>query len=203
MLTINIYLRFALMGVLIVGGIVLSFIQGFGFWYAFPLLLIGLVLFVGYVLLGTVQSAAQFMQNNDFIATEKRLNLTLSPRLLYTTNRAFYYMIKGSIALAQKKVDEGEAYLKKAQQIKIPTDNERAMLELQLANISATKGKWKQAQNHFRAAKNMKVTEGMIKEQLKQFEKVLQNRGQMKAASRGGKSGAFQAGGKRRRPKMK
>lgn len=204
MLTINIYLRFALMGVLIIGGIVLSFIQGFGFWYAFPLLLIGLALLIGYLLLGTVQSAAQLMQNNDFIGTEKRLNLTLSPRLLYSTNRAFYYMIKGSIALAQKKMDEGEAYLKKAKQIKIPTDNEKAMLELQLANISASKGKWKQAQNHFRTAKSLKVTEGMIKEQLKQFEKVLQNRGQMKAAARmGGKGGAFQPGGKRRRPKMK
>ncbi len=203
MLTINIYLRFALMGIFLIGGIILSFIQGFGFWYAFPLLLIGLALFIGYLLLGTVQSAAQFMQNNDFIATENRLKLTLSPRLLYSTNRAFYYMIKGSIALAQKKVDEGEAYLKKAQQIKIPTDNEKAMLELQLANISATKGKWKQAQSHFRTAKSLKVTEGMIKEQIKQFEKVLQNRGQMKAAARGGGKGVFQPGGKRKRPKMR
>lgn len=201
MLTINIYLRFALIGLFLGGGIILSFIKGFGFWYAFPLILIGLVLFIGYVLLGTVQSAAQFMQTNDFDATEKRLNMTLTPRLLYATNRAFYYMIKGSVALARKNVDEGEAYLKKAQQIKIPTDNEKAMLELQLANISATKGKWKQAQNHFRTAKNLKVTEGVIKEQLKQFEKVLQNRGQMKAANQGG--AAFRPGGKRRRPKMK
>ncbi len=200
MFTINIYLRFALIGVFLFGGIILSFIKGFGFWYALPLILIGLVLLVGYLILGTVQSAAQFMQQNDFDATEKRLNLTLSPRLLYATNRAFYYMIKGSISLSRKHIDEGEAYLKKAQQIKIPTDNEKAMLELQLANIAATKGKWKQAQNHFRTAKGLKVTEEAIKDQLKQFEKVLQNRGQMKAA---GPKGGFRPGGKRRRPRMK
>ncbi len=204
MFTINIYLRFALIGVFLVGGIILSFIKGFGFWYALPLILVGLVLLIGYLILGTVQSAAQMMQSQDFEATEKRLNLTLTPRLLYATNRAFYYMIKGSVALNQKKVDEGEAFLKKAQQIKIPSDNEKAMLELQLANIAATKGKWKQAQNHFRTAKGMKVTEGVIKDQLKQFEKVLQNRGQMKAAGRmGGQKGGFRPGGKRRRPKMK
>ncbi|MBK8042043.1 MAG: hypothetical protein IPK21_04895 [Haliscomenobacter sp.] len=80
MLTINIYLRFALIAVSIIGGAVLAF--AFGFWYAFPFFLAALTLIVGYILLGTVQSAAQFMQATDLEATEKRLNLTLSPKLL-------------------------------------------------------------------------------------------------------------------------
>ena len=75
MLTINIYLRFALIAVSIIGGVILAF--AFGFWYAFPFFLAALTLIVGYVLLGTVQSAAQFMQATDLEATEKRLNLTL------------------------------------------------------------------------------------------------------------------------------
>ncbi len=202
MFNINIYLRFALMALLIGGGIVLAIL--YGFWYAFPLILIGLVLLVGYILFGTVQSAAVLMQSGDFDACEKRLNLTLTPKWLYSTNRAYYYMIKGSVAMARQEVDESEKWLKKAQEIDVPTDNERAMLELQLANIMASRDKWKQAQIHFRNIKKMKVTEPAIKEQIQQFEKALQNRGQLKAAQRmGGQGGIMRPGGKRRRPKMR
>ena len=75
MYTINIYLRFALMALTLVGGVILAFV--FGFWYALPFLLVGVVLLAGYIFLGTVQSAALLMQQSDFAGTEKRLNLTL------------------------------------------------------------------------------------------------------------------------------
>lgn len=204
MFLINPYLRFALMGVGIIGGIILSIL--YGFWYGFPFWLAGLVLLVGYVLLGTVGSAAKAMQTQDMEKSEKLLNLTISPRLLYPTNRAYFYMIKGSVALAQKKTDEGEMWLKKAEEINVPTDNEKAMLQIQLANIAASKNKWKQAQQHFRNTKGLKITQAEIRDQLKQFEKVLSNRGQSKAAMRQGggqRGGMMQPGGKRRRPKMR
>ena len=41
MFTINIYLKLALIGVLLVGGLILAFTVSF--WYALPILLIGLV----------------------------------------------------------------------------------------------------------------------------------------------------------------
>lgn len=202
MFTINIYLKFALIALFLGGGVVLAFL--FGFWYAFPLLLIGLLLLVSYLMLGTVQSAAAFMQTSDFINTEKRLNLTLTPKLLYSTNRAYYFMMKGSIAQFNRNNEEAEMWLKKAENIKVPTENEKAMIQLQLANLAAQKQKWNQAKIHFRNAKQMKVTEETIKDQLRQFEKVLNNRGQMKAAGMAGKGGqAIRPGGKRRRPRMK
>lgn len=203
MFTINIYLRFALIALFLGGGIALAFI--FGFWYAFPLLLTGLILLVSYVLLGTVQSAAMLMQAGDMEKAEKRLDLTLKPRFLYSTNRAYFYMLKGSMAMARKDMDESEQWLLKAKEVKVPTENERAMLELQLANIMASRDRWKQAKIHFRNAKKMKVTEASIKEQLLQFEKALNSRNQMKAASRvQGRGGqTMQPGGKRRRPKMR
>ena len=163
----------------------------------------GIVLLLSYIFLGTVQSAAALMQHSDFDGSEKRLNLTLSPRLLYATNRAYYYMIKGSIALARKNVEEGEMWLRKAEEVEVPTDNEKAMLQLQLANIAASKNKWKQAEQHFRNAKKCKITEPSVKEQMKEFEKAFSNRGQMKHAQMGGKGGAIRPGGKRRRPKMR
>lgn len=201
MFTINIYLRFALIAVGILGGTALSI--AWGFWYGFPFMLAGLVLFIGYMILGTVQSAAMLMQEGDLIATEKRLGLTLSPKLLYVSNRAYFYMIKGSIALAKKDTDAGEEWLRKAQQVKVPTDNEKAMIEIQLANIQASKGKRKQAQIHLRNAKALKVSEPTIKEQLKQLEQSIKNMGAMNIANR--RSGAMMRQGKskRRRPKIR
>ncbi|HMO39087.1 MAG TPA: hypothetical protein PKC76_10170 [Saprospiraceae bacterium] len=201
MFSINIYLRLALIAACLVGGVALTI--AFGFWYAFPFFLIGIVLLVGYLLLGTVQSAAMLLQETKFIEATKRLNLTLSPRLLYATNRAYFFILKGTIAVALNNTDEGEMWLKKAQQVKLPTDNEKAMIELQLANIAAQKGKWQQAQLHFRNTKGLKITDANIREQHKQFEKALNQRGQIKAAGQQGGSMAIRPGGKRRRPKMR
>ncbi len=80
MFTINIYLRFALIALFLGGGIVLAIL--YSFWYALPLILIGLVLLAGYLMLGTVQSAAMMLQTGNLAGAEKRLKLTPSPRLL-------------------------------------------------------------------------------------------------------------------------
>ena len=82
MFTINPYLRFALIAVTVIGGIILAI--EFGFWYAFPFLLIGLILLVGYIILGTIAPAAKSMQASDFDKSEKWLKLSLTPRLLYS-----------------------------------------------------------------------------------------------------------------------
>src|SRR5690625_1789441 len=102
MFTINIYLRLALIVATLGGAIILTSL--YGFWYAFPFYLIGIILLVGYILFGTIQSAAQKMQLMDIAGTEKRLNLTLSPRLLYSANRAYYYMDRKSTRLNSSHV---------------------------------------------------------------------------------------------------
>jgi hypothetical protein len=204
MFTINIYLRFALIAVGLLGGAALSF--AWGFWYGFPLILAGVVLLAGYIALGTVQSAALLMQAGDLEKTEERLNLTYFPQFLYVSNRAYYYMIKGSVALGRKDTEAGEQWLKKAQTVKVPTDNEKAMIEIQLANIHASKGKRKQASIHVRNAKQLKITEQTIKDQLKQLEQSIKSMGAMSAANTmGGRGAMMMKGGKskRRRPKMK
>ncbi|MCB0613435.1 MAG: hypothetical protein KDC75_09010, partial [Phaeodactylibacter sp.] len=86
MFTINIYLKFALIAVGLIGGTALWI--AFGVWYGIWFVLLGIVMLLTYILLGTVQSAAVFMQNTDFDGSEKRLNLTLNPKWLYATNRA-------------------------------------------------------------------------------------------------------------------
>ncbi len=200
MFTINIYLRFALIALFLGGGIVLAIL--YSFWYALPLILIGLVLLVGYLMLGTVQSAALMLQTGDMAGAEKRLKLTPSPRLLYSANRAYYYMLKAGIAQNRQQHQEAEKLLQKARDIKVPTDNERAVIHLQLANIALQRSNWNQARAYFKVVKDCKVTEPTIKEQIREFEKVLKNRSALKPGM-GGRRGRMTPGGKRRRPKIK
>lgn len=206
MFTINIYLRFALIGILLVGGIAVTPFWGFA-WSWMPILA-GLILLGGYIFLGTIQSAAKLMQENtDFISAEKRLNLTLKPNWLYSTNRAYYYLMKGTIAQGLNKTDEAEVWLKKAQAIELPSDNEKAAVQLQMAGIAAQKERWNQVKLYMRNIRELKVTEQNLKDQIKQFERAIKERGQLKAARRMGqmpKGGMpMKPGGKRRRPKMR
>ena len=64
MFSINIKLKFALIALFLVGGVLLAIFQGF--WYALPFILVGLGLMASYLLLGTVQSAAQLVQEGNF-----------------------------------------------------------------------------------------------------------------------------------------
>ncbi len=204
MFTINIYIKFALIALFLGGGVILAFTQGF--WYALIILLIGIGLLASYFLLGTVQSAAEMVQNTDFEGAEKRLGLTFFPKLLYVSNRAFYYIMKGNIAFSKNDSATAEGYFNQALSLNLPTDTEKGMVLLQLAGINAQKNKWTAAQNYYREAKKLKITEPNLKAQLEEFGKAFKNRGQAKAAQGMGRRGQqmMQHGkSKRRRPKMR
>jgi tetratricopeptide (TPR) repeat protein len=111
-------------------------------------------------------------------------------------------LIQGSLALNNKDNDKAEDWFLQAQALKLPSDNERGMIILQLANINAMKGKWGQASHAFREIKKLKITEGQLKEQINQFEQALKQRGQIKQAGRQGQRMSMPSG-KRRRPKMR
>jgi len=207
MFSINIYLKFALIAVGFIGGAILT--TTLGFWYAFPFWLMGFVMLASYIFLGTVQSAAQLVQEQDFEAADARLNLTKFPNWLYVTNKAFYYIMKGSVAAGRNDNKAAEGYFNTALNLKLPSDNERAMVLMQLANIKGSKGNWTAATNYFKEAQNLNVTQSEIKNQLNYFDKALKsNKSQMKAARSMGKDGMRmmrQGGGKskRRRPRMR
>lgn len=181
MFTINIYLKFAIIAAGLIGGTILAF--AFGFWYAFPFILIGIIFLLSYLFLGTVQSAAQLIQTMDFEAAEKRLDLTATPNILYKTNRAFYFILKGTLATNRKDNDEAEMWLHKAETLELPSDNEKAMVALQLANLYGNKNKWNAAKLQVQKLKKLKVTEPQLKDQIKQFDKAFSNRGQAKHLS--------------------
>ncbi|MEL6987209.1 MAG: hypothetical protein AAGK97_05215 [Bacteroidota bacterium] len=201
MFTINIYLKFAIIAACLIGGTILAITVSF--WYALPVLLIGIGFLISYFLLGTVQSAATFMQTMEFEKAEERLKLTWMPNLLYKTNRAYYYLTKGTIAMNTHRASEAEEWFSKAEALELPTDNEKAMVKLQLASINANRGNWTAAKNFAREIKDLKITEPQIKAQVEQFQKAMKNQGQMKAARHGNRGQTMRPGGKRRRPRMR
>ena len=195
------YIRFALIAAGIIGGTALW--VAFGFWYGFPFLLAGIILLLGYIFLGTVGPAAKAVQMQDFDRGEQLLNLTLKPDWLYSANRAFYYMMRGTIALSRKDLNAAEGYLKQADSIDVPTANEKAMLKLQLAQIEANRRNFPAAKKYLKAAKETNVKLPQITEQIDMLDTALKQSGQVKAAQRMGKEGhrMMSRGGKRRRPK--
>ncbi len=197
MFIINIYLRHALTALCLIGGTVLAFM--FGFWYAFPVLLVGIILGVGYLLFGTVQSAAQLIQNQDVNGAEQRLGMTLSPKLLLSFNRAYYYMLKGTIATQRKDMKAAEQYFSMAQEAGLPGENENDMIILQQANVAASKQNWKKAKNLMRQIKKMKITEPAIKDQIKEMDRALNQSGRIKAMQRQGAFGQKQGKRMKRR----
>jgi len=203
MFTIHPYLKFALIALFLIGGTVMMLTLPWG--YGLPLVLIGLVLLASYILLGTIQHTAKVMQNNqNYLEAEKWLNLTWKPQWLYVTNRAYFYMMKGTIAQGLGRTDEAETWLTKAQTINLPSDNEKAAVQLQLASIAIQRQKINIAKNYLKTIKELTVTEPTLKDQIKQFDKALAQQGQMKMANQ---MGMMQKGGmplnprsKRRRP---
>lgn len=204
MFKINIYVKFALIAVFLLGGIGLSFVYGFG--YTWILILIGLIFLASYLLLGTIQSAAERIQVADFAGAEKMLGLTFFPNLLYVTNRSIYYILKGSIEAQRKDTKAAEEYFHKALALKLPSDNEKAMVLLQMCNIQMMKSNWAGAQNYFMQVKKLHISEKLIKEQIDQVEKAINSRGNINVARSMGKQGMQMmrmGGGKRRRPPMR
>ena len=171
MFSINIYLRFALIAIGIVGGSILWATNGF--WYGFPFILIGVILLIGYVLLGTIVSTNMLMGQMRMDEAEKRLQLTFFPKLLLMGYKGVYFMTQAAIAMQRKDWSTGETLLKKALDAGLPSDNERAAAMLQLLMIGAQKGNHSAAPSQLAEIKKLNVTEPNLKSQIKEVEQQL------------------------------
>lgn len=201
MFKINILVKFAGIALGFLLGTILTIVYGFGYGWIFFLLAI--ILLASYLFMGTIQSASEMVQAMDFEGADKRLNLTYFPKLLYVTNRSIFYILKGSIAAQRKDNKVAEDYFNQALALKLPSDDERAMVLLQMCNIQMMKSNWPGAQNYLTQVKKLKVTQKLIQEQIDQVDKAFASRGNINVARSMGKQGFQMMGGggsKRRRP---
>jgi hypothetical protein len=201
MLKINIYVKFALIAVGLLGGIILWATLGFAWAWIF--LLMGIIMLASYLIFGTIQSASEKIQAQDFDGADNMLNLTYFPNLLYVTNRSIYYVLKGSIAAYRKDNKVAEGFFNQALALKLPTDNEKAMVLMQMMGIQMQRQNWAGAQNYLSQVKKLKISEPMISGQIAEIEKAFASRGNLNVARSMGQAGMrqmMQMGGKRRRP---
>jgi hypothetical protein len=203
MFTINIYVKFALIAVLLLGGIGLSFVYGIG--YTWIMILAGLILLASYFILGTINSTGAKFQAMDIAGAEKQLALTYFPNLLYGPIKGIYYLLKGSIAAQKKDNKAAEESLTYALTLDMPSDNEKAMIYMQLVGIHMGKQNWPGAQAYLSQLKKLNITERMIKDQIGEMDKAMASRGNINLARSMGKAGMQQmarmgGGSKKRRP---
>ncbi|MFM2395040.1 MAG: hypothetical protein RLZZ546_3023 [Bacteroidota bacterium] len=201
MFKINIFAKFAGIAIGFLLGTILTIIYGFGYGWIF--FLIAIILLASYLFMGTIQSSSELVQAMDFEGADKRLNLTFFPKLLYVTNRSIFYILKGSIAAQRKDNKVAEDYFNQALALKLPSDDERAMVLLQMCNIQMMKSNWPGAQNYLTQVKKLKVTQKLIQDQIDQVDKAFASRGNLNVARSMGKQGFQMMGGggsKRRRP---
>lgn len=171
MFIIDIRIRIALIALFMVGGIALAIAYGIG--YSIPFLLVGIILIAGYLLLGTIGSASKALQANDIAAAEKQLTYTKWPQFLYSANKAYFYMLKGVIAMQKKETKKGEELFNKAKEIGLPTDQDKAMVSLNLASMAYNRRNFARAKALLKEAKGYDISEPMLTAQIKELENAI------------------------------
>jgi len=138
-------------------GIILALLGGVtnyfsGFWPAFPLYLIGLILIAGHFFFGPLRLIQEHMEAGDMEAAEKVLDSIKFPNLLYKPIRSVYYTLKGNIAMMKQDFDGAEAMMKKGLDLGMPMKEAEGASMLQMGMISLQKNDTRQAESYIRQA---------------------------------------------------
>src|SRR6476660_8363723 len=134
---------------LILGGITNYFS---GFWPAFPLYLIGVILIFGHFFFGPLRLIQEYMENGDMDGAEKVLNSIKFPNLLYKPIRSVYYTLRGNIAMMKQDFDGAEKNMKKGLDLGMPMKEAEGASMLQMGMLFMQKNDIKQAESYVRAA---------------------------------------------------
>lgn len=105
--------------------------------------------------------------------------------------------------MQRERVVEAEHWFNKALALKLPTDNERAMILIQMINIHIQKNRWTQANNTYREFKKLNYSKDLFKDQVKMIDQVMSQQGKVKSMGQVDQRMMFRPGGKRRMPRMR
>lgn len=135
---------------LVVLGIVANYYSGF--WPAFPLYFIGVILIFGHFFIGPLRLIQEHMEGGDLEGAEKVLNSIKFPGLLYKPIRSAYFTIKGQLAMMKQDFDGAELNMKKGMDLGTPLKEVKGANLLQMGMISLQKGNFKQGESYIRQA---------------------------------------------------
>lgn len=123
-----------------------------GFWPAFVLYLISLILIVGHFLFGPMRLIQGYMESGDMAGAQKVINSIWFPALLIKPVRAVYFTLKGNMAMINKDFDSAEAHMKKSLSLGLPMKEAEGSNKLQLGMLAMQKGNIREAENYIRQA---------------------------------------------------
>ena len=107
-----------------------------GFWPAFPLYFICLILILGHFFFGPLRLIQSYMESGDMDGAEKVLNSIQFPNLLYKPIRSVYYTLKGNIAMMKQDFDGAEKMMKKGLDLGMPMKEAEGASLLQMGMLS-------------------------------------------------------------------
>ncbi len=123
-----------------------------GFWPAFPLYLVGLILIAGHIFFGPLRLIQEYMESGDMDGAEKVLKSIKFPNLLYKPIRSVYYTLQGNIAMMKQDFTGAEKSMKKGLDLGMPMKEAEGASMLQMGMLMMQKNDLKQAESYIRGA---------------------------------------------------
>lgn len=123
-----------------------------GFWPAFPLYFIALILLFGYFFFGPLRLIQEHMESGNMDAAEKVLNSIKFPGLLYKPIRSVYYTLKGNIAMMKQDFTGAEVNMKKGLDLGMPMKEAEGASLLQMGMLAMQKNDLRQGESYIRQA---------------------------------------------------
>ncbi len=125
-----------------------------GFWPAFILYLLAVVLIVGHFIFGPMRLIQGYMEDGDIEGAKKVVDSIWFPGLLIKPIRSVYYTIKGNLAMVEQDYDGAEKLMKKSLSLGggSLTKQAEGPNKLQLGMLAMQKGNVKEAESYIRQA---------------------------------------------------
>lgn len=141
---------------IIIGGVTNYFS---GFWPAFPIYFVGLILVFGHFFFGPLRLIQECMENGDMEGAEKIINSIKFPGLLFKPIRSVYYTLRGNMAMlkqdfdtAEKDIKKGTALMSGGGMMQDQLKQAEGANKLQLGMLAMQKNNLKEAEGYIRQA---------------------------------------------------
>lgn len=123
-----------------------------GFWPAFTLYLIGVILIAGHFFFGPLRLIQEHLESGNVEEAEKIINSVTYPNLLYKPIRSVYYTLKGNLAMMKQDFEGAEKNMKKGLDLGMPMKEAEGASMLQMGMLAMQRNDLKGAETYIRGA---------------------------------------------------
>jgi tetratricopeptide (TPR) repeat protein len=135
--------------------IITFIVQGF-WWGVLGVLLSLIIYFWSQFRAARVYIAWLHVSRQNFDKAEKSLAKIKNPDKLTGTNKSYFHLTKGVLALSKQKLELAERELKASLKAGLKTENDQAIVYLQLSGIELSKRNKKKAEEYLSKCKSLK-----------------------------------------------